>query len=333
MSSVSERDEQRLLEIRTLLSSVDTGSCSLNLTATCQVRNIRVIADDIYVRLFLGVDQAFIKEFVQNSLENLAWSKRVVVDVRLIPGVKRTIAIGSGKGGVGKTSVTIALALALIEKGFAVGILDADVYGPNVSTILCPDDCSVETVDTPDGDRFMPIDINGLKIMSVGMLASPDQSLAWRGPILTRLLNQFMYDVNWGALDFLLIDLPPGTGDAQITILQESPVASVVLVGVPGTSSESDLRRTVSMYRQFGLPIMGYVENFSSVHCPNCGSSFRFLLDQSDVNINMFDDLKLLIDLPIDPSILSKKSRKALTLNQIHPGKFEVLAAECTKLL
>ena len=326
-------NNQRLLEIRSLLSCVSSDDDVLDLVATCQVRNIRVISDDIYVRLFLGSDQVQNKELVQKKLESISWAKRVVVDSRCIAGVKRTIAIGSGKGGVGKTSVTVALAYALLEQGFTVGILDADVYGPNVATVLCSEESSVETLDTPDGNRFIPVDIRGLKVMSVGMLASPDQSLAWRGPILTRLLNQFMYDVSWGSLDFLLIDLPPGTGDAQITILQESPVASVVLVGVPGMSSASDLRRTVSMYRHFGLPIMGYVENFSSIHCPNCGSSFPFLLDQLDAPAESPNDLSLLATLPINPSMLSKKNKLALTLNQVHPQAFESLAQHCSAIL
>lgn len=333
MSSTVQKDDDRLLEIRSLLSCIDAGASILDLISTCQVRNIRVITDDIYVRLFLGSDQGYITNLVQRSLETLPWSKRVVVDERLIKGVKRTIAVGSGKGGVGKTSVTVALAHALMEQGFTVGILDADVYGPNVATLLCPEDSSVETLDTPEGNRFIPININGLKIMSVGMLASPDQSLAWRGPILTRLLNQFMYDVSWGSLDFLLIDLPPGTGDAQITILQESPVASVLLVGVPGMSSESDLRRTVSLYRKFGLPIMGYVENFSSIHCPNCGATFPFLLDQLDEKTDVFDDLKLLACLPVDPATLSKKSKSVTLLNQINSQQFENLATQCSKLI
>ena len=333
MSTKSDQDNERLSDIKNLLSQLTVEGRSVDLVETCQVRNIRVISDDIYVRLFLGSDQIHLKEFVQQSLQTLAWVKRVVVDSRCIAGVKRTIAIGSGKGGVGKTSVTVGLALALKQQGFSVGILDADVYGPNVSTVLCSDDSTVETEEISGAHRFIPVDLDGMKIMSVGMLATPDQSLAWRGPILTRLLNQFMYDVNWGELDFLLIDLPPGTGDAQITILQESPVASVMLVGVPGMSSVADLKRTVSMYRQFGLPILGYVENFSSIRCPNCGSQFSFLLDQLDSHSHLIDDIPLLASLPIDPETLSKKSKNILTLNEVHPDSFQQIVHQCMALI
>ncbi|MAR07099.1 MAG: MRP family ATP-binding protein [Cyanobium sp. NAT70] len=336
MDVKSQQDDVRLQEIRNCLSNVIVKSSGKNVLDACLARNIRVISDDIYLRLFHGSDQTYLLTSVRESLSPLSWPKRIVIDPRSIPNIKRTIAIGSGKGGVGKTSVTVGLAKSLKNKGFSVGILDADVYGPNISTVLGADELTVETQEGPDGSVFIPPIVQEIKVISVGLLASKEQSLAWRGPILTRLLKQFMYDVQWGDLDFLLIDLPPGTGDPQITVLQESPVVSVLLVGVPGASSYADLNRTVTMYRQFGLPIMGYVENFSSIVCPECGASFPFLLDQcQDNQLKPFDsEIDLLVRLSVMPELLSRQNDMVLTsLESVHPKEFAKLAAKTSSLL
>ena len=326
----------RLEEIHEILDSIIIQGVRFKLVSQALVRNVKVIGDDVYVRLFHGSDQAVFVDVVQSALDNLDWTNRVVVDIRTITGVRRTIAVGSGKGGVGKTSVTVALASKLKNQGFRVGILDADVYGPNVSTVFGVEELSVETVETEQGDQFIPPLVDGVKVMSVGMLAEQGQSLAWRGPILTRLLKQFLFDVVWGDLDFLLIDLPPGTGDAQITLLQECPLAGVFLVGVPGISSHADLQRTISMYGQFKLPILGYVENFSSVQCPSCGEVFPFLLDQLPVDDFCSDITPPTTSLSVEPALLTKRSRsvkKLLTLDEIHPRAFQELSEKCSSVL
>ena len=320
-----------------ILNSIVLPGSNISLAQASLVRNVRVIENDIYVRLFHGVDQSFLVEAVKSSLSTLSWANRIVVDTRTISGVKRTLAIGSGKGGVGKTSVTVGMALTLRDEGYKVGILDADVYGPNISTALGAETISVETSTRDDESVvFIPPEVDGLKVMSVGMLAEQGQSLAWRGPILTRLLKQFLFDVNWGNLDFLLIDLPPGTGDAQITLLQECPLVAVFLVGIPGMSSQADLTRTIAMYKQFSLPILGYVENFSSVQCPHCGESFDFLLDKLPCDVDTAHELNIspLVKLPIVPGLLSQReSALNMSLNQINPESFSILSTKCRALL
>ena len=252
-----------------------------------------------------------------------------------IKGAKYILMVSSAKGGVGKSTFSINLAFALKNLKKKIGILDADVYGPNISTVFGADSLAVETQDIDGVTKFIPPMLDGIRVMSVGMLAEDGQSLAWRGPILTRLLKQFLFDVAWGDLDFLLIDLPPGTGDAQITLLQECPLAGVLLVGVPGLSSCADLRRTIAMYGQFDLPILGYVENFSSVHCPNCGHSFDFLLDQIPVGCDHRNDLEPTVRLSIEPDLLTQRGAesKALTLDRIHPESFDALFMTCFSLL
>ena len=334
-SPVVNEIDLRLEEVRSVLGEISIPGSHLSLVGSALVRNIRVIDDDVYVRLFHGSDQRHLVDLTRTALSTLGWTKRVVVDKRTIPGVKRTIAIGSGKGGVGKTSVTAGLASKLRDQGFRVGILDADVYGPNISTVFGADSLVVETQDSDGVTKFIPPVLDDIRVMSVGMLAEDGQSLAWRGPILTRLLKQFLFDVAWGDLDFLLIDLPPGTGDAQITLLQECPLAGVFLVGVPGLSSSADLRRTISMYGQFDLPILGYVENFSSVCCPNCGHSFDFLLDQVPVGCNHSNDIEPTVRLTIEPDLLSNRGlgSKSPTLDRIHPESFNALFMKCFSLL
>lgn len=334
-SPAVNKADLRLEQVRSVLDGIQVHGSDSSLVGSALVRNIRVIDDDVYVRLFHGSDQSHLVDRTRTVLSSLGWTKRVVVDTRTIPGVKRTIAIGSGKGGVGKTSVTAGLASKLRDQGFRVGILDADVYGPNISTVFGADSLEVETQDIDGVTKFIPPVLDGIRVMSVGMLAEDGQSLAWRGPILTRLLKQFLFDVSWGELDFLLIDLPPGTGDAQITLLQECPLAGVLLVGVPGLSSSADLRRTIAMYGQFDLPILGYVENFSSVHCPNCGHSFDFLLDQVPVGFDHHNDIEPTVRLSIEPNLLTKRGAQAttMTLDRIHPESFDALFMRCFSLL
>ena len=328
--------DRRMAEVRQCLDSVKLPHSRQSLTEAALIRNIKVIQDDVYVRLFHGSDQLELVDAAKHALSSLTWCHRIVVDPRTIPGVKRTIAIGSGKGGVGKTTVTVGLANSLKTSGYKVGILDADVYGPNVSTVLGADSIEVETTEIDEYVRFMPPTIDDLKVMSVGMLAGTNQSLAWRGPILTRLLKQFLFDVEWGDLDFLLIDLPPGTGDAQITILQECPLAAVILVGIPGRSSQADLARTIAMYRQFNLSVLGYVENFSSVECPHCGQKFQILLDYNSDGMLTDDaeNLEVLVHIPIQPEILSHNSGRTIShLNNICPDHFSKLVNKCEQLI
>src|SRR6202049_3784169 len=173
-----------------------------------------------------------------------------------IPGVHRLIAIGSGKGGVGKTTVSVNLALALTKLGRRVGLLDADVYGPNVPLMM-------GTHETPRGhaDSIRPIEKFGVKLMSMGFLNPGDKPLVWRGPMLHSVIQQFLRKVEWGELDYLLIDLPPGTGDVQLTLIQTAPVTGAVVVTTPSDVSLEDARKAVEMFRQVNVEVLGVVEN------------------------------------------------------------------------
>ena len=180
-----------------------------------------------------------------------------------IPGVRNLIAVGSGKGGVGKTTVAVNLAIALSQLGHNVGLLDADVYGPNVPLMM-------GIRDTPHalGDRIQPIVQYGIQMMSMGLLNPGDKPLIWRGPMLNSVIQQFLRGVDWAGLDYLIIDLPPGTGDVQLTLIQTAPVTGAVVVTTPSEVSLEDARKAVLMFRQVRVPVLGLVENMSYMDVP-----------------------------------------------------------------
>jgi ATP-binding protein involved in chromosome partitioning len=227
------------------------------------VRNFQVVDNYVYFRLYIGAHQQYLQERAQTALSSLTWCKKTYIHVCTIPGVRTTLAVSSGKGGVGKSTTAVNLAAALKMSGARVGLLDADVYGPNVPTMLGLSKSDVRVVDTENGQKFLPLEAHGIKVMSVGLLAEPDHPLAWRGPVLHKIVTQFINEVEWGDLDYLLIDLPPGTGDAQITIVQESPICGAILVTTPQQVAISDVRRSIHMFRGVGVPVIGLIENMS----------------------------------------------------------------------
>src|SRR5438105_959195 len=180
-----------------------------------------------------------------------------------IPGVKNLIAVGSGKGGVGKTTVSVNLAISLAKLGHAVGLMDADVYGPNVPLMM-----GINRTPMAYGDRIQPLEQYGIKLMSMGFLNPGDKPLVWRGPMLHSVIQQFLRGVDWGNLDYLLIDLPPGTGDVQLTLIQTAPVTGAVVVTTPSEVSLEDARKAVHMFSQVKVPILGIVENMSYLLIP-----------------------------------------------------------------
>ena len=274
-----------------------------NIVDLGMVRNLRVVDHYVYFRLYIGVHQQELKEQAQLSLCDLGWCKKAYIQLCMIPGVRTTLAVSSGKGGVGKSTTAVNLAAALTKSGAKVGILDADIYGPNVPQMLGLGHAEVEIVKTAEGDRFKPLEAHGIKVMSVGLLAEPDHPLAWRGPVLHKIITQFIQEVDWGELDYLLIDLPPGTGDAQITIIQESPICGVVMVTTPQQVAVSDVRRSIHMFQQVGVPVLGLVENMSYLICGCCGDRTSIFGTGGGEQMAAELSVTLLGQVPIDPKI------------------------------
>ncbi|MGE3274752.1 MAG: Mrp/NBP35 family ATP-binding protein [Vicinamibacterales bacterium] len=182
-----------------------------------------------------------------------------------LPGVKNVIAVGAGKGGVGKTTVAVNLALALAKAGGRVGILDGDVYGPNVPIML-----GLQAELVSDGKQIMPAEKFGIQVVSIGFMTKDDTPIIWRGPMLHGAVQQFFRDVAWRDLDYLIIDMPPGTGDVALSLSQTVPVAGAIVVTTPQQVSLADSRRAVRMYQKLNIPTLGIVENMSYYQCPNC---------------------------------------------------------------
>ena len=182
-----------------------------------------------------------------------------------VPGVKNIIAVGAGKGGVGKTTLSVNLALALSKSGSRVGMIDGDIYGPNVPIML-----GIQTQLGTDGQKIIPAEKFGLQVVSMGFLATDDSPIIWRGPMLHSALQQFFREVRWLDLDYLIVDMPPGTGDVALTLGQTVPVAGAVVVTTPQQVSLADSRRAIAMYRKLNIPTLGIIENMSYFVCPGC---------------------------------------------------------------
>jgi ATP-binding protein involved in chromosome partitioning len=184
-----------------------------------------------------------------------------------IPGVRHVVAVASGKGGVGKSTVAVNLALSLHGLGYRVGLLDADVYGPSVPVMLGLH----ERPRSTDSNRIIPLERFGIKVISMGLFLQQRTPVIWRGPMVTKLLTQFLHDVEWGELDFLILDLPPGTGDAQLTIVQQVPLSGGVIVTTPQEVALLDVQRGITMFNQVHAPVLGIIENMSFHVCSGCG--------------------------------------------------------------
>jgi ATP-binding protein involved in chromosome partitioning len=214
----------------------------------------------------------------------------------LIPEVRHTIAVSSGKGGVGKSTVAVNLALALRQSGATVGIIDSDVYGPDVPLML-------GTKGRPGmfDNRIVPVEAHGLKVMSIGLLVNDKEPLVWRGPMIHSFIQQMLKDVMWGALDYLVFDMPPGTGDAQLSLSQVLPLSGVVMVTTPQDVALLDVRKAIGMFQRLNVPILGVVENMSTFACPHCGQHTSIFGETGGQRVADEYGAPLLARLPLDP--------------------------------
>ena len=216
-----------------------------------------------------------------------------------IPGVKNLVAIASGKGGVGKTTVAVNLALALVKLGHKVGLLDADVYGPNVPIML---GSTAEPTATAQ-QRIIPVMAQGVKMISMGLLNPGDKPVIWRGPMLHSVITQFLRSVEWGELDYLVIDLPPGTGDVQLTLIQTVAVTGAVVVTTPSAVALADVRKAIEMFRQVSVEVLGVVENMSTFACPHCGKAVDIFGHGEGAKTAIEYGVPVLGEIEIDPRI------------------------------
>lgn len=251
-----------------------------------------------------------------------------------IPGVQNVIAVGSGKGGVGKSTVAVNLAITLAKLGHAVGLLDADVYGPNVPLMM-----GVSATPNAIGQRIRPLEAYGLKLMSMGFLNPGDKPLVWRGPMLNSVIQQFLRNVEWGNLDYLIIDLPPGTGDVQLTLIQTTPLTGAVIVTTPSDVSLEDARKAVHMFEQVREPVLGIVENMS--YLEHNGEKIYVFGKGGGARTAQLMNVPLLAEIPLDPEtreggdsghpIATRKTPNAQTMRFEALAKTVIEKADATK--
>ncbi|HWF37626.1 MAG TPA: Mrp/NBP35 family ATP-binding protein [Candidatus Acidoferrales bacterium] len=216
-----------------------------------------------------------------------------------IEGVKNLVAVASGKGGVGKTTVAVNLAIALKNMGASVGLLDADVYGPNVPVMLG----TTEQPRALDEKTILPVQAYGVKMISMGLLNPGDKPLVWRGPMLHSVMQQFLRSVRWGQLDYLVVDLPPGTGDVQLSLIQTVSVTGAVVVTTPSIVALADVRRAIEMFRQVNVEILGVVENMSYFSCPHCQGRIDVFGHGEGERLSEAFRIPFLGEIEIDPQI------------------------------
>ena len=271
-------------DVSTALQAIVDPNTGKDLVAGKSARNIRVDGDDVAVDVELGypartqVDP--IRRQVVAALRALPGVKNVSANVyqkiqphaaqrgvKLLPNVKNIIAVASGKGGVGKSTTAVNLALALAAEGASVGMLDADIYGPSQPMMLGISG----RPETPDGKSLEPMEGHGIQAISIGFLIEMDTPMVWRGPMVTQALEQLLRETNWRDLDYLIVDMPPGTGDIHLTLSQKIPVTGAVIVTTPQDIALLDARKGLKMFEKVGIPILGIVENMAMHTCSNCG--------------------------------------------------------------
>jgi ATP-binding protein involved in chromosome partitioning len=304
--------------VQAALSKLVDPNTGKDYVSTRAARNIKVSGGDVSLEIELGYPgksqhEPIRREVVQAlkaaSAGNVTVkvSSRVVPHavqrgVKLVPGIKNILAVASGKGGVGKSTTAVNLALALAAEGAAVGVLDADIYGPSQPMMLG----IAGRPESHDGKHLEPMAGHGLQAISIGFLIDIDTPMVWRGPMVTQALEQLLKDTRWRDLDYLVVDLPPGTGDIQLTLAQKVPVTGAVIVTTPQDIALIDARKGLKMFEKVGIPILGVVENMSFHVCPKCGHQSHIFGSGGAEKMSRDYGTELLGQLPLDEAIRSQ---------------------------
>ena len=303
--------------IQTALKEVIDANTGKDLVSTRCVRNIRVSGSDVSLDVELGypaksqiegIRAAVIAQLkmlpgignISANVVSKVVAHAVQKGAKLIPGVKNIIAVASGKGGVGKSTTAVNLALALAAEGATVGLLDADIYGPSLPQML---GIAGGHPESADGKGLEPMEAHGIQAMSIGFLIDPEQPMVWRGPMVTQALTQLLNETRWRDVDYLVVDMPPGTGDIQLTLAQQVPVTGAVIVTTPQDIALLDARKGLKMFEKVGIPIFGIVENMSIHICSKCGHAEHIFGSGGGERMAQDYEVELLGALPLDMAI------------------------------
>jgi len=323
--------EQDVLEI---LKKVKYPGYSRDIVSFGMVRDITIDGDRVVVDLVMnGVEQRLadgIKEYARDAISAETGFSDIQITAEVtppaeetsqsspseksspqpIPGVKFIIAVSSGKGGVGKSTIAVNLAAAAAKAGKKVGLMDADIHGPSLPTLL-----KVEDGPDTEGNQLIPIEKYGIKAMSIGFIIEPGQPLIWRGPMLNKALEQLIENTKWGELDVMFLDLPPGTGDVQISLAQKYKIDGAIAVTTPQALATEDVRRGAIMFQHTSVPVFGIVENMSYYRCPKCGDESHPFGEGGGERESSFLGIPLLGKIPLDPQTLLLSDRGEPVVN------------------
>ncbi|WP_333657040.1 Mrp/NBP35 family ATP-binding protein [Anaerolinea sp.] len=308
MSSVVTREA-----VLQALSQVQEPELHKDLVTLDMIKDVEIDGDKVRFRIVLTTPACPLKSRIENEARNAVLSipgvreVEVVLDARVpsdgrnrgvlsLP-VHNVVAVASGKGGVGKSTVAVNLAVSLAQSGARVGLLDADIYGPNIPTMM-----GVQRLPPQNGQKLIPAEAYGVQIMSIGFLVKPGQPLIWRGPMLHSAIRQFLADVAWNELDYMIIDLPPGTGDAQLSLAQSVPLSGGLIVTLPQRVSQEDAMRGLQMFRELNVPVLGVVENMSYLELPD-GTKMDICGSGGGEELARAAEVPFLGAIPMDPTV------------------------------
>ena len=311
-------------DILSVLETISIAGEGKNMVESGAVSNIVIFGNEVVIDLLLTTPAMHIKKRAEDDIRNLitttfplvekvkintkvqASEKPNEVKGKAIPGIKNIIAVASGKGGVGKSTVTANLAVTLAKMGFKVGILDADIYGPSMPIMFDVESAKPTSVVVDGKSKMQPVESYEIKILSIGFFTAPSQAVIWRGPMASKALNQMIFDANWGALDFMLIDLPPGTGDIHLSIMQALPITGAVVVSTPQAVALADAKKGVSMFLSdaINVPVLGIIENMAYFTPEELPNNKYYIFGQEGAK-NLAEDLAVpfLGEVPIVQSI------------------------------
>ncbi len=299
------------------LSKVDDPDLKRDLVSLNMVKEIKIDGTKIVAEVELTTPACPLKDVIKNDCiaaikKDIPEATEVEIDLtanvsgqsknEILPGVKNTIAVASGKGGVGKSTVAANLAIALAKEGAKVGIIDADIYGPSMPLMFGVNNVNGLQQD-PETKKLAPLESYGIKLISIGFMIDDDNPVIWRGPMASGALKQFMTDVNWGELDYLIYDLPPGTGDIQLTLVQTIPLTGAVIVTTPQEVSLIDAKKGLKMFERVNVPVFGIIENMSYFIAPDTGNKYDIFGSGGGEKLATELNSKLLGQIPIDPRI------------------------------